>query len=235
MRLTNLARKIFFAAPLLLLLLVSAQPGMAADKLQQVLAQLDNSAKNVHSASADFEYKNIQTVPVPDVDVMSGTVYYEHKGEVRLAFHVKQRNGQAFEETYTYNRGVFELFQKNLNQVTKYRNAGNLSSYFMLSGFGYTGKELMDGFEVSYLGEETIDGVKTEKLQLIPKDAKLRDTFPKISIWVDPTRDVSLKQVFDEGQGLSRVATFTHIELNHSISSSEFAFKTNRNTQFTTQ
>lgn len=224
-----------------MLLLLPAQPGFAANKpttagnLEQVLHQLDQSAKNFRSASADFEFKNIQTVPVPDTDVMTGTVYFEHRGGgVRMAAHVKQRNGQSYGAVYTYANGVFQLYDQQLNQVRKLQNSGNLAGYISL-GFGASGSQLQDQFQITYLGEETIDGVKTEKLQLIPKDQKARNLFAKITIWIDPARDVNLKQVFDEGQGLSRVCTYSHIEYNHSISSSNLTFKTNKNTQYTTQ
>jgi outer membrane lipoprotein-sorting protein len=234
-----MASKLVFAVLMLFLFLLVGQPGFAAgqsagDKLQQVLQQLDNSAVKFHSASADFEFKNIQTVPVPDTDIMTGSIYFEHRGELRMAAHVTQHNGQPYGAVYTYNHGVFQLYDQQLNQVTKYQNSANLAGYLSL-GFGASGKELQDKFEMTYLGQETIDGVNTDKLQLIPKDQKARNLFPKLTIWIDPSRDVNLKQVFDEGQGMSRVCTYSHIEMNRSISSSELTFKTNKKTQFTTQ
>ncbi|HEV2134467.1 MAG TPA: outer membrane lipoprotein-sorting protein [Terracidiphilus sp.] len=241
-----MARKLVFAAPLLFLLALPAPPSFAAgqsptgksatsDKLQQVLQQLDGSAAKFRSASADFEEKDIQTVPVPNTDTRTGTIYFEHRGgEVRMAAHVKQFNGQPNGSVYTYTHGVFQLFDPQQNQVTKVQNSGNLAGYLSL-GFGATGKDLQDKFEITYLGQETVDGVKTDKLQLIPKDQKARNLFSKVTIWIDPARNVNLKQVFDEGQGLSRVCTYSNIQMNHSISSSEFSFKTNKKTQFTTQ
>ena len=233
-------RKLVFAAPLLFLLFLPAQPGSAADqsstaKLQQLLQQLDISAAKFRSASANFEFKNIQTVPVPDTDIMTGSVFFEHHGgNVRMAAHVTQRNGQTYGAVYTYEKGIFQLYDQQLNQVTKYQNSANLAGYVSL-GFGASGKELQDKFDLTYLGQETLDGMKTDKLQLIPKDQRARNLFTKVTIWIDPARDVNLKQVFDEGQGLSRICTYTNIQMNHSISSSEFTFKTNKKTQFSTQ
>lgn len=232
--------KLAFAASVLFLLCVPAQSAQAADsntagKLQQVLQQLDASAKSFHSASADFEFQNIQTEPVPDTDTMTGSVYFEHRGgAVRMAAHVKQRNGQSYGSVYTYADGIFQLYDQQLNQVTKYQNSANLAGYISL-GFGASGKELQDQYEISWLGQETIDGVKTDKLQLIPKDQKARNLFPKITIWIDAARDVNLKQVFDEGQGLSRVCTYSNIRMNRSIPSSDFSFKTNKDTKLSSQ
>ena len=228
-------KRFAIAAPLLFLLLLSAQPACAAQNLQQVLQQLDRAASNFRSASAEFEFKNIQTEPVPNTDIMTGVVYYEHHGgALRMAAHIKKRDGQPFGAVYTYDHGVFQLYNKQLNQVRKMQNATNLAAYLAL-GAGASGQQLQDMFELTYLGQETIDGVMTEKLQLIPKAQKARNMFPKITIWVDPARDVYLKQVFDEGQGMSRICTYTHIQFNHPIGADKFTFRTNRKTQFLNQ
>ena len=233
------ARKFVFAAPFLFLIPLPAQFARAAEnssaKLQQILQELDTSAKNFRSASADFEFKNIQTEPVPDTETMTGSVYFEHRGgATRMAAHVKQRNGQPYGSVYTYANGIFQLYDQQLDQVTKYQNSANLAGYISL-GFGASGKELENEYQMAYLGQETIEGVNTDKLQLIPKDQKARNLFPKIIIWIDPARDVNLKQVFDEGEGLSRVCTYSNIQMNHSIPSSNFSFKTKKNTKFNNQ
>jgi outer membrane lipoprotein-sorting protein len=56
--------------------------------------------------------------------------------------------------------------------------------------------------------------------------------FPKVTIWVDPDRGVSLKQVFDEGQGESRVSLYSDIEVNKSLPADAFTFKTDSKTQY---
>lgn len=241
MRHTQLVKKLLFAAPLLFLALLPARPACAADQpaaagnLQQVLAQLDQASKGFRTATADFESKSIQTEPVPDTDIMTGTVYYERRGgQERMAAHVTQRDGHPYGMDYNYVRGVFQLYDHQLNQVRKMQNASNFGGYVKL-GFGTSGKGLQDDFQVSYLGQETIDGVKTDKLQLIFKDPKIRNTIPKVTIWIDPVRDVSLKQVFDLGQGMSKTITFSNIQVNRSVPSSAFSFKTNKQTQFINQ
>ena len=37
-------------------------------------------------------------------------------------------------------------------------------------GFGASGKDLAEKWDIKYAGEETVDGVKTEKLELVAKD-----------------------------------------------------------------
>ena len=68
-------------------------------------------------------------------------------------------------------------------------------------GFGASGTQLEEKWTIKYLGTETIDGVKTDKLELVAKDPDVRKNIPKVTIWLDTSRAVSLKQVFDEGEG----------------------------------
>ena len=81
-------------------------------------------------------------------------------------------------------------------------------------GFGASGKELAEKWDIKYLGPETMDGVKTEKLELVAKDPTVRKNLPKVTVWMDTERGVSLKQVFDEGQGQSRICTYFNIKVN---------------------
>jgi outer membrane lipoprotein-sorting protein len=99
-------------------------------------------------------------------------------------------------------------------------------------GFGASGKELEDKWNIKYLGPEVIDGVKTEKLELVAKDPAVLKILPKVEIWVDPDRGVSLKQVFDEGQGQSRICHYYNIKTNQPVPPDAFAIKSDSKTQF---
>lgn len=236
-----MARKHVFALPVLVLLLLPARPSAAAQnsansrELQRVLQQLDAAAKNFRTASADVKIEITQTEPVPNTDTQIGKVYYKHEGsQLQMALRITQQDGRPFEQILTYAKGMAQVYQGSTNQVTQYRNAADIAPYLVM-GFGASGREMADKFNITYLGQEKIDGVQTDKLQLIAKDPKALRFFPKIILWIDPARDISLKQFADQGQGMSRTATYSHIEINHSISGSNFTFKTNKNTQVTSQ
>jgi len=226
----HLGRKLVFVASMAMLLL-PARAALAADELKTVLAKLDAAAANFHSTSADFEFDTYQTDPIPDKEVQKGTVYYSRQGlNFKMAAHIDEDNGKPVPKIYTFSGGIFRLFEKLSNQVTTYKN-DKLGSYLML-GFGASGKDLSDKWEVTYDGPETLDGVKTEKLELIAKDPAVRKNLPKVTVWMDTTRGVSLKQVFDEGQGLSRVCVYFNFKFNQPISADAFTFKTDSQTQF---
>ena len=55
-------------------------------------------------------------------------------------------------------------------------NQQEIESLLVL-GFGGSGQDLKKSFDVTYQGEETIDNIATAKLQLIPKNEKLRSNY----------------------------------------------------------
>jgi outer membrane lipoprotein-sorting protein len=234
----RLGIKLVFAASIALILL----PGRAAfaappDKmdLKEVLRQLDDAAAKFHSTSADFEFVTEQTDPVYDKDVQKGAVYYKRNGKAfQMAAHIREENGKPVPKDLTYSGGKVMLYEKLLNQV-HVKDAAKYESYLLL-GFGAGGKELADKWDIKYLGSETLtDGktdVKTEKLELVAKDPDVLKLFPKVTIWVDPARAVSLKQVFDEGPGQKRTCLYFNIKTNLALPDSDFTFKTDGNTQY---
>ncbi|MFZ0746305.1 MAG: outer membrane lipoprotein-sorting protein [Terracidiphilus sp.] len=225
-------RSLVLAASLALLLIAS-RALFAADDLQSVLRQLDAAAEKFHSTSADVQFDSVETEPIPITDVQKGTVYYERKGgSFRMAAHINEFNGQPVTKVYTFAGGVFRLFEGgNVDQVTTFSKASKFESYLML-GFGASGTQLADKWNITYDGQETVDGVKTDKLELVAKDPTVRKNLPKVTIWIDPSRGVNIKQVFDEGDGQSKTAHYFNIKVNQSLPGDAFKFKTDGKTQY---
>lgn len=210
---------------------LAAAPARGADSLDAVLSKLDAAAARFKSTSADFEFDSIQTDPVPDKDVQKGTVYYNRKGNgFEMGIHIDEINGRPVPKVIVVSGGVFKMYEKLINQVTTSTKVSKYESYLIL-GFGAGGKDLQQKWNMKDLGPESIGGVKTEKLELIAKDPEVLKLFPKVTIWVDTERGVSLKQLFDEGQGQSRVCTYSNIKVNQTLPGDAFTFKTDAKTQ----
>ena len=172
---------------------------------------------------------------MPDTDVQKGTVYYDRKGNAfQMGIHIHDINGKPVPKVIVVSGGMFKMYEKLLDQVTTSTKVSKYESYLIL-GFGASGKDIQQKWNVKDVGSETINGVKTEKLELVAKDPEVLKLFPKVTIWVDAERGVSLKQVFDEGQGQSRVCTYANIKVNQSLPSDAFTFKTDSKTQYVTR
>jgi outer membrane lipoprotein-sorting protein len=234
----SLKRRFFLgAAAVLAFFSFCMEPALAsqAETKEQVLARLDSAAANFHSTSADVEFDTIETEPVPDTDVQKGVVYYERKNNaVRMGVHLSEHDGHPTAKAYTFIGSTFELFEPGINQVTKYVKAGKWEGYVSL-GMGASGKDLAAKWDIQYLGPELMNGVNTDKLELVPKDPEVRKSITKVDIWVDPEHAVSLKQVFTLSGTSSYVGKYSNFKFNTSLPGDAFTFKTDKKTVTRTQ
>ena len=201
-----------------------------ACSMECVLKKMDDSAANFHTTQADFVWDQYQRV-VDETDRQKGTVYYRRAGkEIEMMAEIKEPDRKFV----LYKDGKLQVYQPKMEQVIVYPGGGNhneIESYLVL-GFGGSGQDLTKSFEVSYQGEETIDNIATAKLQLIPKSEKARDYFPKILLWIDLSRGISVQQQLMQGQGDYRLAKYSAIRLNGKIGNEVFRLKTTGKTQF---
>jgi outer membrane lipoprotein-sorting protein len=228
----QLKKVLFFAA--LCMFGFSAVSAVAAQDLQSVLSRMDAASARFHTTSADVEFSSAQTKPIPDTDVQKGTVYYKRDGSsFEGGVHIDTDDGQPSPKILVCcANNLIRLYEKLTNHLT---NLGALSQYqdWFLLGFGASGKELAAKWDIAYDGQETVDGVKTEKLELTPKDPKVREKVHKVILWMDADRAISLKQYFDEGDGQSRTCHYTNIKVNQPLPKDAFTLPTNKDTTVT--
>ncbi len=212
---------------LFVLLAVAVLPVRQArpDDLKSVLARLDAAAQDFHSTSAHVEFDTIQTEPIPDKDVTTGMAYYERNdNHFQMAAHLTEHNNHPTAKTYILSGGTLRVSDTGKESDAKsYTEAGKYESYLML-GFGASGKQLEEKWTIKYLGTETIGGVTADKLELVAKDPQITKTIHKVTIWLDTARAVSLKQVFDEGEGQSYVCSYSDIKVNQGVPGNAFSF-----------
>jgi len=209
--------------------------------LDSVLKKMDSLAANFHGAQANFEWDIYQKVIDEIDDVETGTIYYRRHGkEVEMMAEVK-RSGSSLaslapEEKYVlFSGGKLRLYSRKIDQVQEFDLGKNHSDYdsYIVLGFGGSGQELVKTFDVTYGGAETIDGVSTSKLQLVPKSEKIRGTYNQIFLWIDD-RGISVQQKFLSPQGDYKLAKYSSIKLTDKISEEVFKLKTTNKTQVVT-
>ena len=214
----------FAFSAVLLMALLPTQPARA-DNLASVLARLDVAAKDFHTTTATVEFDTIQTDPIPDTDVQQGTAYYQRSGTTfQMAGHLTEHNNHPSDKIYIFSRGVFRISETGKESDARtYTQAGKYESYVTL-GFGASGSQLAEKWDIKYLGTEKIDGVVTDKLELVAKDPAVRKNIIKVTAWMDSARAVSLKVIFDEGEGQSWVGHYTNIKINQPLPPNAFSF-----------
>jgi outer membrane lipoprotein-sorting protein len=128
-----------------------------------------------------------------------------------------------------------QVYSTKLDEVDTYNTGKDraMIESFLVLGFGGSGKDMLKSFDVKYMGHEKVDGTHTVKLELVPKSAKVRNTFDHIWLWIDPSLGVSLQQQFFEpASGDYRLAKYSNIQLNKKIPDSVFKLKTTPRTKF---
>jgi len=198
--------------------------------LDSVLQTMDEAAAHFQTAQADFEWDQYQKV-VDETDTQKGTVYYRRSGqEIEMMADIKDPDRKFV----LYKDGKLQVYQPRIEQVMEYSTGANHSEIetYLVLGLGGSGQELKKSFDVTFQGEETIDNVRTAKLQLIPKSEKVRNYFAEAFLWIDLTRGISIQQKFMQGQGDYRLAKYSGINLHAKIGGDVFRLKTSGKTKF---
>jgi outer membrane lipoprotein-sorting protein len=200
--------------------------------LDSVLKKMDATAANFQSAQADFVFDQYQKV-VDEHDISKGTVYYRRSGqqiEMMADFREPDR------KFVLYKDGKLQIYQPKIDRLMEYSAGADHREIesFLVLGFGGSGQDLKKSFDVSYKGQETVDGTATAMLELTPKSEKVRGNFPQIILWIDMNRGISVQQKLVQTQGDSRLANYSDIKVPAKINNDVFRLKTTGKTKVVT-
>ena len=197
-----------------------------AQNLEAVLTAMDKAAADFHSAQADFTWDNYTKV-VDEHENQNGVIYVRRQGDdVQMAADI---TSPPKEKKYVlFTGGVVSVYAPGPATVTEYnagKNKGDFETFLVL-GFGGRGHDLSKSFDVKYDGMEQVQGTNVAKLELKPKSQKVSNMFQTITLWIDPSRGVSVQQLFMTGQGDYRMTKYSNIKLNGKVSNDVFKLKT---------
>lgn len=231
--------RIFFVTVLSVAAAVHSNAQEPSPQLKNVLKELDAASAKFQRATADFQWDYYERV-VHDTTTQKGEIYFEReKGNTDMgAVLIDPSAGPKSKpiKVIQYQGGTVQMFDPGVDQITVLHEAGNQAEIesFLTLGFGGSGTDLARAWAIHDLGPETLTDngqpVRVEKLDLVGKDAESRKNFSHITIWVDPARAVSLKQIFYTNSGDYRTATYSAIKVNGSLHKDQFAFRKDKNT-----
>ena len=233
--------KFFRRLPLIVLALM-AVPLCAQENSPQltfVLKQMDTASKAFQRATADFQFDTYERI-VHDTTTQKGSIYFQRESNSTdmgmIIIDPAATNKLKIAKVIQYQAGTLQMFDTGVDQITVLHAGGNQSEFesFLTLGFGGSGTDLERAWNITDLGPETLmdngQPVKVEKLDLVGKNADSRKNFSHVTIWVDPTRAVSLKQIFYASGGNYRSATYSNIKVNGNVHKDQFAIKKDKNT-----
>jgi negative regulator of sigma E activity len=180
-------------------------------KLEASLKRLDVASARFSSAQAVF-HKDLYNKLVGDHTPQDGSVYFIRTGgSVQMGARIDGPGARIAE----YKNGVLRdlIPGRCYNTVQASGNKAKFDSFLTL-GFGGSGKDLEQAWNIVDMGQETLDGAKVEKLELVSKEQSVRNNYTKVTLWMDLDRGISLKQVLLSPSGDIDTATYTKIRLN---------------------
>ena len=201
----------------------------ASGSLDKVLSRMDDAAAEFRSAEANISWEQYQKV-INDSDIEEGKVFFRRTGkDIQMIADITKPAPRQI----LYSGGKVQLFEPKVDRVTVYtpgKSRTDVESFVVL-GFGGGGHELLRTFDVKYAGTEDLNGVQTEKLELVPKSERLRGMFERLVMWIDPKLGVALQQKFFQPEGDYRLTKYSDIRLNQKISDNVFKLKTDSKTK----
>jgi outer membrane lipoprotein-sorting protein len=142
-------------------------------------------------------------------------MYFSRSGkDVEMSAEIKQ----PAPKFVLFKAGTVRIYEPRIDQVTVYNVGKNKADFeaFLVLGFGGAGHDLIKNFEVRYGGSDP-EVAGAYKLELVPKSASARNTFPLITLWIDADRGIAVKQRFDQGGGNYRDARYSNTKVNQKL------------------
>jgi outer membrane lipoprotein-sorting protein len=187
--------------------------GPAVSELKAVLARMDKAADTYGWARADFKWEDHGAVNQTEVE--SGQIHFERKGdnqEVDLRMLAPHRD----EVVIKSNRAAG--YEARANQPIGHEIEGSDPGRIMGAvALGLKGKDLRQGYDVAWGDWETVDNIRTARLELVSREERIRRVVRKVILWIDPNRAVAVQQEILEPSGDYRLAHYSNIVLDKEL------------------
>ncbi|MBZ5581734.1 MAG: hypothetical protein LAQ30_05910 [Acidobacteriia bacterium] len=200
------------AVPLLFL-----ASGVAADPLPQILARMEQASITFKALTAEMK-RVIHTAVLNEDEVQVGTLVVKRPKlkEFRALLDLKGANAKQV----AYSGHNVEIYYPESKLIQIYdinKKLGSQVDKYLLLGFGASPKDLQQVYNIAFVGEETVNGQKTTRLALTPKQPDTATGMIKAELWVSGETGIAVQQKLYFSGGDYQLATYTNIKINPAI------------------
>ena len=200
-----------------MLCMLAGALALPAESVDSILSRMDQAAPIFHGVSADIQMVTYTAI-IGDTTQETGTFKMQRKGIVFRA--IIDFSGQNDAREIAFLGNIIRMYYPKLKMYQDYDvgKNGDVLNQFLLLGFGSSGKELAQSYEISAAGTEKVSGTDTTKLLLLPKSAGVKEHLSKIEMWIPGNAAYPIQQQFYEPtNGNYRRVTYTNVKLNPSF------------------
>jgi outer membrane lipoprotein-sorting protein len=192
-----------------------ALPALAApaQDLGSALALLDRSSAGFRGMVAQVS-KVSYTHVIQDNSEESGRITLFRAGPRDLRMLVEFERPEVRAVAFA-NRKV-QVFYPKIATVQEYDlgKQGALVDQFLLLGFGTSGRELLKTYDIGYGGGATTGGVKTQRLELVPKSEEARRHVRRSEMWISESEGIPVQLKVHQPSKDYVLITYTSVQLN---------------------
>lgn len=205
-------RRIVKLYPILLISLCGIPSASAAD-LKQTLARVDQSASGFRGLTAKIK-KTDYTAVIKESTEESGRITMRRPKprdlKMLAEFSAPEERAVAFD-----GRKV-QIYYPRILTVQEYDlgKQSSLVDQFLVLGFGSTSAELLKTYDIKLNGEEAVNGVKCDRLELVPKSEEARQHVRRIEIWVSVQDGLTQQQKIHQPSRDYKLITYSEIKVN---------------------
>jgi len=206
--------------PVLVLCALATAVTLPAETTEAILARMNDVSANFKAMSSNISMTTFTKV-IDDKEVETGTLQMQRLPGKPARALLKVSGETDSHEVFLANNMV-RIYTPKSKLVKDYNvsKSSNLVDQFLLLGFGSSGKELMESYEISNAGTEKIAGQDTTHLVLTPKLAEVKEKIAKVEMWIPVGKAYPVQQQFFEPNGNYRTTTYTDLTINPPIKGS---------------
>ncbi|MBZ5535514.1 MAG: outer membrane lipoprotein carrier protein LolA [Acidobacteriia bacterium] len=194
-------------------------------QVEHVLTELDKAAANFHTLQAKIR-NTTYTKVVDDTSVENGRLWFQHE---RRGNMIKLEFKDPAKREILIADGKVSIYYPKIKKLDEFdlgsESLQNKAELGLLAGVGSSGESLRKTYSIRYFGEERIEGRKTVKLILTPRDTKVKSFFSTQEVWLDMESWLPVRQKMLEPSGDSLTIDFDDVERNKRISDKTFKIK----------
>lgn len=195
-----------------------------ANGLDEALARMDKAAVGFRGLTATLT-KTSYTALIKESTVESGTMtlFRPKARDMRVLIEFTKPDPHAV----SFQNKKAQLYMPKANVVQEYDlgKQSALVDQFLLLGFGTPGSELKKSYAVKYLGTETMNGVKTDHLDLVPNSEEARKAFRHFEVWVSQADGITVQMKAHQPSNDYVLFVYTDIKVNPPINESSVKMK----------
>jgi len=183
----------------------------AAD-LDALLDRIDRAGAGLRTMTAHVS-RISHTAVINEDNVDSGTILLKRQRprDLRMLINITEPDAK----TVAFQGSKLEIYYPKIQTVQEFDvgKSRALLEEFFLVGFGTSRAELQASYVVRLLGEETVVGQNTQRLELIPKSKEVLQHLLKLELWVSGA-GYPIQQKFGLPGGDYQLATYSDVKIN---------------------